>query len=165
MPIESANWYHPGWKENPYTHLLQTKIRSMGQRYGCRIPDILLTMQYKLDAKMNVLERPEPKLTFQPDGPSDAQLNFSHDSLKFGYDGSLCVFDVSMDALFGEGVIIRENTTYGGTLGVDKIVKGELQGSKESGRERPGPRTTLHARIHGTLNANLDLLDVWGRLI
>ena len=141
------------------------KIRSIGQRYGCRIPDILATMQWKQDKKGNVLSHPEPKLTFQPDGPSDAQLNFRHDSLSFGYDGSLCETDVSMDAVFGEGVVIRENTTYGGSLGIDKIVKGELQGSKESGRERPGTRTTLHERIHIKLQASIELLDAYGSLV
>ena len=58
-----------------------------------------------------------------------------------------------MDALFGEGVIVKDNTTIGGTFGAEKVVKGELQAGTEFGKESPGTRTTLHARIEGMLTA------------
>jgi hypothetical protein len=164
MILELANYYeHTARKEHPYTHLLQTHIPSLGQRYGLRIPDLILTMQYRLDAKGTVMR--EPRLTFQPDGPSDAQLNFRHHTLEFRHTLSVCRFQVSMDALFGEGVVLKENTTMGGTFGAEKVVKGELQASHESGKESPGTRTSLHGRIEGMLSAKENLLEVWGELI
>ena len=170
MSLELTQYYqHTSHKEHPYTHLLQAKIPSLGQRRydgrDYRIPDLLLTMQYQADAKGNVVSKPEPKLTFQPDGPSDAQLNFRHHTLKFRYVFSVCRFEVSMDALFGEGVVVKENTTIGGTVGAEKIMKGELQAGTEFGKESPGTRTTLHARIEGTLSAKEGKLEVWGDLV
>lgn len=166
MSLEYVQHYqHTDRKEHPYTHLVQTKIPSLGQRYGCRLPDLLLTMQYRLDAKGNVASNPEPKLVFQPDGPSDAQLNFRHHTLQFRHIFSVCRFEVSMDALFGEGVVVKESTTIGGTLGAEKVVKGELQVGGESGKEAPGTRTSLHGRLAGTLSAKEHLLEVWGELV
>lgn len=152
-------------KEHPYTHLLQVKIPSLGQRYGLRAPDLLLTMQYRLDAKGNVVSHPEPLLTFQPDGPSNAQLNFRHHTLRFTHVFSICRFEVSMDALYGEGVVVKESATIGGSLGMDKNVKSELQVGAEFGQEAPGTRTHLHARLEGTLSAKENRLEAWGELI
>ena len=166
MSLELVQSYqHTARKENPYTHLLQTILSSLGQRDGCRIPDLLLTMQYRLDEKGNVMRHPEPKLVFQPDGPSDAQLNFKHHMVEFDYKHSVCQFTVSMDAVFGEGVVMKESTTIGGTVGAEKVVKGELQLGTESGKESPGTRTHLHARLFGMLSAKEHLLEVWGQLV
>jgi hypothetical protein len=124
-------------------------------------------MQYRLDAKGNVASSPEPKLVFQPDGPSDAQLNFRHHTLEFHHTFPVCRFAVSMDALFGEGVVVKESTTMGGTVGVEKekIVKGEIQYGNESGKESPGTRTSLHGRLEGMLSAKEHLLEAWGQLV
>jgi hypothetical protein len=154
-------------KEHPYTHLLQTKIPSLGMRrydgHDYRIPDLLLTIQFRLDAKGNVMH--EPKLTFQPDGPSDAQLNFRHHTLRFEHSFSVCRFWVSMDALYGEGVVMKESTTIGGTVGAEKIVKGEVQAGAEFGKEAPGTRTTLHGQLEGLLTTKMNLVEVWGHLV
>lgn len=164
MGLELLHHYQDATrKEHPYTHLLQTKIPSLGQRYGFRIPDILLTMQYRLDAQGNVMR--EPRLTFQPDGPSDAQLNFRHHTLEFKYKLSVCRFTVSMDALYGEGVVMKESTTIGGTIGAEKIFKGEVQAGMESGKEAPGTRTTLHGRLEGLLTAKMKLVEAWGEIV
>ncbi|HEX8657736.1 MAG TPA: hypothetical protein VF690_09395 [Hymenobacter sp.] len=163
MGLTTENWYASARKEHPYTHLLQTKIRSLGQAYGLRLPDLLLTMQYHLDPHGNVMR--EPKLVFQPDGPSDAQLNFRHHTLRFEYTHSVCRFSVSMDALYGEGAVIKQNTTIGGTLGAEKVVKGEFEASTEFGKEAPGTRTSLHARLEGLLSAKNNQLEVWGHLV
>jgi len=164
MGLELLNHYEDATRKlHPYTHLLQTKISSLGQRYGFRVPDLLLTIQFQLDAKGNVMH--EPRLTFQPDGPSDAQLNFRHHTLRFDYKFSVCRFKVSMDALYGEGVVVKESTTIGGTLGAEKIVKGEVQAGAEFGKEAPGTRTTLHAQMEGLLTVKKNLLDAWGELV
>ncbi|WP_046246152.1 hypothetical protein [Hymenobacter terrenus] len=166
MGLELLHHYEDATRrENPFTHLLQTKMSSLGQRYGCRIPDILLTMQFRLDAKKYIISPPEPKLIFQPDGPSDAQLNFRHHTLRFEPKFSVCRFWLSMDALFGEGVVVKESTTVGGTIGAEKVVKGEFQMGGESGKESPGTRTSLHARLEGILSAKENLLEVWGELV
>ena len=166
MGLELVQYYqHTARKEHPYTHLLQVKIPSLGQRYGCRIPDLLLTMQYKLDEKGNVMAKPEPRLTFQPDGPSDAQLNFRHHTLRFKHDFSVCRFEVSMDALYGEGVVVKESTTIGGTIGAERGVKGELQLGGESGTEAPGTRISLHGNLEGMLTAKENRLEAWGQLV
>ena len=70
-----------------------------------------------------------------------------------------------MDALFGEGVVVKESTTIGGTVGAEKVVKGELQAGTEFDKEAPGTRTSLHARLAGTLSAKEHLLEVWGQLV
>ena len=166
MSLELAYHYQDATrKEHPYTHLLQIKLPSLGERYGLRIPDLLLTIQYRLDAKGNVMQVPEPKLVFQPDGPTDAQLNFRHETLAFDYKFSICRFKVSMDALYGEGVVLKENTTIGGSLGAEKLVKGDVQVGTEFGKERPGTRTTLHGRLEGILSAKENLLELWGTIV
>lgn len=170
MSLELLNYYeYAARKEHQYTHLLQTKVPSLGLRrydgHEYRIPDILLTMQYRLDEKGDIMRNPEPRLTFQPDGPSDAQLNFRHHTLDFDYKHSVCQFKVNMDALFGEGVVVKESTTIGGTLGAEKVVKGEIQGGMEFGKEGPGTRTTLHARLEGLLTSKRNLLELWGELM
>jgi hypothetical protein len=163
MSLEVLKHYeHAARKENPYTHLLQTKIPSLGTRYDCKIPDLLLTMQYRLDAKGHIAK--EPKLTFQTDGPSDAILNFPHYTLNFDYALSVCRFTVSMDALFGEGVVNKQTATLSGTLGNEKP-KAELQGGIEVGQDKPGTRTTLHARLEGMVVHKDKLLECWGTLI
>ena len=165
MGLELVQYYHhTSRKEHPYTHLLQTKIPSLGQHYGFHIPDLLLTIQYRLDAKGNVIANPEPMLTYQPDGPSDAQLNFRHHTLEFKHTFSICRFWVSMDALYGEGVVMKESTTIGGTLGLEKekTAKGEIQYGTESGKESPGTRTSLHGRIEGIISAKENRLEAWG---
>lgn len=170
MSVEFTQHYqHTDRKEQPYTHLLQTKIPSLGSRryngQDYRIPDLLLTMQYRVDAKGNVVAKPEPKLVFQTDGPSDAQLNFRHHTLQFHHVFAVCRFEVSMDALFGEGVVVKESTTMGGTVGAEKVVKGELQLGTESGKEAPGTRTSLHGRLEGMLSAKELRLEAWGQLV
>lgn len=166
MGLELLHYYqHAGRKEHPYTHLLQAKLPSLGSRFGLRIPDILLTMQFQLDKNGYVVSNPEPKLTFQPDGPSDAQLNFRHHTLEFDHKFSVCRFKVKMDAVFGEGVVVKESTTLGGTIGAEKIAKGDLQLSRESGKEAPGVRTYLHGSLQGMLSAKEKLVEVWGEII
>ena len=143
MGLLLAHYYEDTTRrEYPFTHLLQAKLPSIGQKYGFTIPDILLTMQYSLDAKGDV--RKEPLLTFQPDGPCNAQLNFSHQTLVFTHTHSICRFQVSMDALY---------------------VKGDTQVATELGKRSLGTRTTLHGNIEGMLSSRENLLEIWGILI
>lgn len=152
-------------RQGPYTHLLQVKIPSLGSRYDCRLPDLLLTMQYRLDTKGYVSSHPEPQLTFQPDGPNDSQLNFRHHTVDFKHTLSVCRFTVSMDALFGEGVVIKKTLTLGGTLGAEKVVKGEVQAGAELSQDAPATRITLHAKIEGMLSSKENRLECWGELV
>lgn len=164
MSLELIRHYeHAARKHHPFTHLLQTKIPSLGQRYDCRVPDLLLTMQYQLDAKGHVLR--EPKLTFQTDGPSDAILNFPHHTLEFRYTLGVCRFTVSMDALFKEGVTQKKSITIGTTMGEEKPAKAELSTGLELGEEGPATRITLHARLEGMLVAKDKDLSCWGILV
>lgn len=70
-----------------------------------------------------------------------------------------------MDALYGEGVVMKESTTIGGTIGAEKVVKGELEVGAEFGKEAPGTRTSLHARLNGMLIAKENRLKAWGQLV
>ncbi len=149
-----------------HSHVLVAKLRGFGWSRGdYRLPDLLLTMSYSLDSKGNVLEFPAPHLVFQPDGPCDAQLNFPHTNLHIKFIHSVCQFWCKMDAVFGEGVVVKKSASIGGTLGAEKGVKGEVQAGAEMGQESPGTRTYVHALIEGTLSAKEQLLEVWGRVM
>lgn len=72
-----------------------------------------------------------------------------------------------MDALYGEGVVIKRSFTVGGTGGIGKSegAKAEVQVGGELGDESPGTRTSLHARIEGMLSAKENRLEAWGQLV
>jgi len=153
-------------KASHHTHMVVAKLKGFGWGRGdYRLPDLLLTMSYSLDAKGDVKEFPEPHFVFQPDGPCDTQLNFPHTSLKLDFVHSVCRFRCKMDAVFGEGVVVKKSASIGGTLGAEKGVKGEVQAGAEMGQESPGTRTYVHALIEGILSAKEQKLEVWGQVM
>lgn len=166
MIVESANFYESVRKDYPFTDQFQATIASLGTFDGLRVPDLLLTVDFTLDPKTGYLLKGDryTKFTFQTDGPSKADLNFPHSSLKPDFKNWFCGFKVRMDIVFGAGVIEKTSGTFGGNLGFEKGAKGGVEASVEKSTEEPGTRTTFHALIQGGLDAKRRKLDVWGEM-
>lgn len=129
------------------------------------MPDLLLTAFYRLDPKTGRLAH-DVMLKFQPNGPSDCQLNFPHSSLSgsnYPLGTHVYEFNVDMDLLYNsETVLSRKGGTVGGSVegsvegnvGVAKASgKATANGSYEMGKQFPDTRTTLHGQITGRLDA------------
>lgn len=135
-----------------------------------RLPDLLLTAYYHLDPKTGFLMR-DVKLEFQADGPCKAELNFKAHSLVKNYAGRVFYFqDLKMDAVFGAGVTEKEGGHFTINAGVEKDVKGGAEVGVESGVERPGTLTYVHAVVGGMMTVfdpgkNKAKLEAWGNVI
>ncbi|WP_046244932.1 hypothetical protein [Hymenobacter terrenus] len=166
MHVESAHYYEAVFKDFPFTGMLQTSIPSLGTYYdGLRIPDLLLTTRWRPDAKGNLVGNSRfIRFTFQTDGPSDAELNFPHSALQLKVINQICRFDVTMDVVFGAGVVNKKGGSLMANLGLEKIVKGGIEGNVEGSQEAPGTKTILHANFEGLLNAKERTLEVWGQM-
>lgn len=164
MSIETAHFFTPIRLDHPYAGKLQVAIPSLGTYYdNLRMPDLLLTVLYRLDAKTGDLVQ-NPKFIFQTDGPSTARLNFKHETLERKYAHRICNFHVNMDAIFGEGVVHKSTGKVSGNIGAEKVVKGGLDVGVELSDEVPGVITSIHALIYGTLNAKDKTLEAWGEM-
>lgn len=132
------------------------------------MPDVLLTVFYCLDPKTGYLIKKFTRFVFQPDGPSDGELNLPHSSLSTDFAFHNCNFEVSMDILFGAGVVDKRGVSIGANLGVEKPGGGPKGGGDitlEGSKEAPGTITRLHAHIVGSLNVREKRLDVVGEIV
>ena len=155
MNIEISNWYEHPTLDSYYTHKQQAMIPSLGTYYGgLRVPDLLLTVFFRIDPKTKKLVH-DVKLLFQSDGPSDAQVNFKHGGVTDHYGAQdMYHFDVMMDIEFNSTTVLSRTMKGGGNieLGSDKTpIRGGLEGSYEAGKQYADTVPKLHARIQGTL--------------
>ena len=105
------------------------------------------------------------QLKFQPNGPSECQLNFPHGSLassRYPPGENAYEFTVKIDAVFNAETMLSRTGTVGGSVegsaegnvGLAKAgVKTTVNGSYEMGKQYPDTRVTLHGTITGRLNA------------
>lgn len=165
MSVKLTHWFQPALLEHPYTNRQQVKIPSLGTFYdNLRVPDLLLTVLYSFDEGTGDLVK-NVRIIFQPDGPSNAQINFPSVALTGRYTHRVYRFEVKMDVVFGEGIVYKESAKVGGNIGAEKVVKGGLDTSIELAKETPSTRTYLHGHIEGMLSANEGKLEAWGRIL
>ena len=165
MSVKLTHWFQLASLEHPYTNRQQVKILSLGTFYdNLRVPDLLLTVLYRFDERTGSLVK-NARVILQPDGPSDAQLNFPSVALTGKYTHRVYKFEVKMDAVFGGGIVYKESAKVGGNIGAEKVVKGGVDTSIELAKETPSTRTYIHAHIEGMLSANEGKLEAWGRIL
>ncbi|WP_046243481.1 hypothetical protein [Hymenobacter terrenus] len=157
MNVELLPWYDRPDGEPYYNHKTITGINSLGTFNDVlRVPDLLLTALYRLDPKTGKLVK-DVQLKFQPNGPSNCQLNFPHSSLASSHyppGKDVYEFDLEMDVIFNAETVLSRTGKFGGNVEVDaKVAKVGADGSYEMGKQYPDERVTLHGRIHGRLNA------------
>lgn len=153
MNLELVGWYGRPEKDSYYNHLQQASIPSMGTFYnGLRVPDILLTVLYRIDPKTKKMTH-DVHLKFQTDGPSDAQLNFPHAYLEHSYgDKDKYTFSLTVDITFNSTTTLSRTIKGGGNVQLDgKIISGGVDGSYERGKQYADTVTSLRGRIEGAL--------------
>lgn len=168
MKINLVPAYDHPHKAFPYTHRAEAIIPSLGTFYdGFQIPALYLMADYHFDQKTGLLVH-DVKLTFRPNGPCAARLNFPHAEVKNDYkhanDRGMYIFKVSLHAVFNEDVVIRETYKGEGSIGAERIVKGSIGGSYEKSRESHPAPVTLHAEYNGTLYTKQNILKVGGAM-
>lgn len=165
MKIESTAYYEHPYKTYPYTHQAETIVKSLGTLYGkCRIPDLYVTAAYYFDQKTG-LPAKEVKLTFRPNGPCAAQLNFPHAEVEGNWKGGLYVFSVKLHAIFNADTIVRE--TYRGEGKVSagiKVFDVEGGGGYEKSTEKRDTPFIIHAEYNGQLYTKQNVLKIGGAI-
>ena len=138
----------------------------MGNYYGRHVPALQLTVLYDYDFKASKFAR-NVKLSFQPAGPCDAQLNFPHAEVKDSYLDSrhLYMFWVQLHAVFPPSKTIRRTTHVKGKVGADgKLLSGELESGYEYSEESHDSPVFLNVEYVGSLDAFTNKIEVRGHL-
>lgn len=143
-----------------YTGYLQASIPSLGTYAGGRrVPHLLLTVQYRQDPKTGDLVQGLTHFLIQPDGPVTADLALPDSALVTSVTHQVCNFRVNVDLVFGAGISYPWGISIGG---VPDEYAPDSVAARGGGNPSRGPRTVIHARILGSLNARERRLDaVW----
>ncbi len=157
MFVKLIPWYDEIAADPYYTHKITHSIPSLATYDDkFRVPDLLLTVQYRIDPKTKRLTH-DAKLWFRVDGPSNCQLNFPRGlmgSSHYPVGTDRYEFSVDMDVLFGADTTLTRTGKLGANAEMDaKVAKVGVDGSYEMGKQYPDTRVTVHGLITGTLDA------------